>query len=165
MARLIYTIADRKNKKPATTEVKLPDAFGLAALSEWAVSFATLLNNFIQGRILDAELCFDVDISAIINNDILLNNDVESVGRFEFVTAQGNRVKVNLPGIDDTFTIDGSDALDQADPAVAAFITLMETGYTLGDATVVQPSDVGEDDIVDTLFAREGSRASGGRSS
>ncbi|MGB7342479.1 MAG: hypothetical protein WBC91_26510 [Phototrophicaceae bacterium] len=161
MAKLIYTIEDRSGDK-STTEREVPSLFDIPALSEFAVSFAEILNDFINGRIVSCELCFGVDISTLINNDIILNTDVESVGRFAFVTGAGNPVKMNLPGIDDTFSIDGTDDLDQADPAIAAVITMMENGIvTAGGA--IAPSDIGEETITDLLYAREGTRASGSR--
>lgn len=159
---IIYSVVGEVPTEISTTEVKLPDSFSLAQFTTFGAAFATAMNNLIWGRILDATLVVDVDISALTGNIAAVQGDVEEVGAFEFVTAQGNRVKMNVPAIDELLTAADSHELDQADPAVAAAIAMMETGIAVTGGTIA-PCDIGQDDIVDTIFAREQHRNSGKR--
>ena len=52
--------------------------------------------------------------------------------------------------------------MNQADPEVAAFISMMEDGIVTAGGTI-QPCDVGESDITNLIYAREKFRASGRR--
>lgn len=154
---IIYTVYDAKNKS-ATTSVKVPTTFALADYIEFGQSMASLLGAIAAGNVRSADFCLPIDISGFTNNTVSPLSDVEEIGAFEFVTAEGNRVKLNIPGCPDGTTILDSDALDETDPQVAAIITMMEDG--LGGTT---PCDIGGDDVVDTLFARERSRSTGRR--
>jgi hypothetical protein len=88
--------------------------------------------------------------------------DVEEIGAFQFETVGGFPVYCNIPGILETVVAAGSDDIDQSDVDVAAFITAMETGIVVTGDTV-SPTDVGEDSINNTVYARERFRASGKR--
>jgi len=165
IARVIYTVRDAKGKD-ATTEVKLPEALGLAGLTDWAILFATILNDFTSGRIRKCQLTLEVALSEFTSNLLEDNSDVEEVGAFEFVTADGERVKMNVPGMQNSATVGNSDDLDQTDVQTAAIITAMTAGITTAtNSTLVQPCSIAEDDIVDVLFAREVHRNSGKRRS
>lgn len=160
-AQIVYTILDDSGER-GTTAINLPNAFSIAQFGEFGAGMATLLDALIGGRVDSAEICFGIDISTLTSNVATANSDVEELGRFMFETDIGTQVRVNLPGIDELVVAPGSDDIDQGDTAVAAFITVMEDGISTGGGTVT-PCDVGEQDIITTVFAREGFRASGSR--
>ncbi|MCB7129982.1 MAG: hypothetical protein J3T61_10650, partial [Candidatus Brocadiales bacterium] len=96
--------------------------------------------NIINGVIEDAKMTFDVDLSALLGNNIAPDSDVEEIGNFEFATLDNRKVEINIPGIQlDTF-IPGSDELDQADIDVAAFIALVLNGAATAGGTII-PTD------------------------
>lgn len=152
-----YTIADEANNI-STTTIKVPTTFAIADYVEFGAGMAQALNDFLRGAIRGAELCFNIDISAYTNNTISAISDVEEIAAFEFVTAQGNRVKLNVPGCPDLSVLPGTNTLDVTDAEVAAIITAMEDGIS-----GTQPCDVGGDEITEMLFAREWFRSSGRR--
>lgn len=165
IARVVYTVRDRKGKD-ATTEVRLPQVLGLAGLTQWAQLFAVILNDFTTGRIRKSQICLEIALSNFTSNLLNDNSDVEEVGAFEFVTQGGNRTKLNVPGMLSSTTVGNSDDLDQTDVQVAAIITAMVDGITTPtNSTLIQPTDIAEDNITDVLFAREVHRNSGKRRS
>lgn len=160
---LVYEIVGNVPNETATHEVKLPDTFTLANYTTFAVAMATALNNFITGKILFASLIVDVDISALTDNATPdADSDVEEVGAFEFVTAQGNPVKYNVGGLDDALVVPFTHELDETATEVADFITMIEDGIAVTGGTI-SPSDVAEDDIVGLLYAEERFRKSAKR--
>lgn len=154
---IVYTVRDSGNNT-STSSVKIPETFALADYIEFGQDFMVLAGAIMRGQVLSAELCLDVDVSALTSNTVSALSDVQEIGAFEFVTAEGNRVKLNIPGCPDIKTIAGTNTLDPTDPQVATIITMMEDGLT-----GVQPCDIGGDDIVEMLFAREHRRSSGRR--
>lgn len=159
---LVYTIRDRKGKD-GTTSVKLSDAAPVKAqVVGFGLSFGGLIDAIIGGIIRSVIAVLPVDISALTGNTPGADSDVEEIGAFEFVTAQGTRVKFNLPALDEVYVLDNSDELNTASPAIAAILTMFEDGIDVG-GTQVQPCDIGELDIVGTLFSREAFRNSGKR--
>lgn len=154
---IVYTVEDAATNR-STTSIKVPTTFALADYIEFGQGLIVLAGAIMRGVVRTAELCLDIDISGLTGNTVSTLSDVEEIAAFEFVTAEGNRVKLNIPGCPDGVTITDTNTLDPTDPQVATIITMMEDGLT-----GVQPCDVGGDDIVDTLFAREHFRSSGKR--
>lgn len=149
--------------KTSTNTMYVPNGLTLAQYQEGLAAAAALLDE-ISGAVMEGMgYSVDVDISALTGNVASGTADVEDIGAFQFATADGRPVNVNVPGIIDTLTPAGSDALDQAQVDVAAFISMFEDGLAVTGGTII-PSDVDEDDIVSTNFAREGVRNSGQRS-
>jgi hypothetical protein len=97
-----------------------------------------------------------VDISALTGNTVDPASDVEQIAAFQFLAADGEPVDVNIPGLLLADVVAGTDGLNTADTEIAAFITLMESGNG-----TIAASSVSESDIVDTLYARKETRASG----
>lgn len=158
---VIYTLEDRKGKQ-ATTSVKLADATTETNVTTFGVGFGLLADAIVNGVIRAITAVYQVDISSIGNNTPSASSDVEEIGAFEFVTANGNRVKLNIPGINENLVVNETGNLDLTETAIANIITMMEDGIAVTGGTV-SPCDIGEDDIVGTLFARERSRNSGAR--
>lgn len=161
MPQVIYTVLDDDGDR-ATTTINIPTGFSLSQIGEFGAAMATLVDAILHGKVESAEVSFSVDISALINNITGGTSDVEEIAAFKFTAANGFPVNVNLPGMDEGFVAPGTDDLDQSLPAVAAFITAMETGIAVTGGTI-SPCDVGESDIVATNSARERFRASGKR--
>lgn len=159
--QVIYTVIDDDGDR-STTTINIPTGFSLAQIGEFGAAMATLVDAILHGRVESAGVSFSVDISALINNITGSTSDVEEIGAFKFTTADGYPVSVNLAGLDEGFVAVGTDDLDQALPAVAAFITAMENGISVVGGTI-SPCDVGESDIITTNSARERFRASGKR--
>lgn len=158
---LVYYIDDDAGNV-STTSLPLPEAFTLAQLTEFAQGFAPIIDAIIHGRFKGADLCVNINVGGLSNNNISTISDVEEIAAFEFVTVNGDRVKLNVPGCPDLAVLAGSNELDTADAEVAAVITMMESGLAVTSGTK-EPCDVGASDIVDTLFAREHFRSSGRR--
>lgn len=154
---IVYTVEDVATNR-ATTSIKVPTTFALADYVSFGQQLIVLAGAIMRGVVRSAELCLSIDISGLSNNALSTLSDVEEIAAFEFVTADGNRVKLNIPGCPDGVTIPGTNTLDESDSQVATIITIMEDGLA-----GTQPCDVGGDDIVDTLFAREHFRSSGKR--
>lgn len=159
---IIYTIVDSSGE-PATTSVKVADETTIAGLNGFAVGWANALNDIIRGAIRNAIAHLLVNITGLTSNTIISSSDVEHLGKFQFLTAAGRRVEVNVPCIAE-FTVDTdvADEMDTAQADVAAFLSMMEDGISVSGA-LIQPCDIGGEDIVSTAFAREGARNSGRR--
>lgn len=158
---ITYTIEDASGDQ-ATTGISVPTAFSLAQFSEFARGMASLIDAFVGGVLVSANLTVQADVSALTSNAILSTADVEEIGAFLFTTGEGRPVDVNVPTIIETLEAAGSDNLNQADVAVAAFITAMEDGIATVGGTIA-PTDRGEADITTTVYARSELRNSGRR--
>jgi hypothetical protein len=154
---IVYEVRDRRNKK-ATTSVRINDATE-AQTDAFANAWADAIDNIIGGVIRGAVALLGVDISALIGNVAAVGSDVEEIAEFDFRTAIGTKVLVTIPGILETLVDNDTGDLNLAAPQVAAFVAMMEDGITVG--VLVQPCDVGNDDIVSLRYARERSRNSG----
>lgn len=160
---IVYEVEDRSGDK-ATTAVKVGGNQVVANITEFAAAYATAVNAIIKGIIRSATAYFFPDISGLTGNVATPFSDVEHVGKFEFLTADGNRVKVNIPAIDEQLVeATTSDSLNQSQTDVAAFIAAMENGIAVSGGGTIQPCDIGESSLIDTIFAREAFRNSGAR--
>jgi hypothetical protein len=158
---VVYTFEDDSGDT-ATASIHVPTTFSLSQYTEFARSMADFIDNMVHGIITGVDLTVAIDISALTGNPVTPFADVEEIGAFKFITADNRPVMVNIPGIGESQVLAGSDDLSIVDAGIAAFITAMESGIAVTGGTI-QPCDVDEDDIVDTVFAREQFRASGKR--
>lgn len=159
---IVFTIADRSGTE-AETSVRVTSGLNVNHYQGFAVAFANALNNFIYGKILRAVCYVFPTLAGLVGNVATSSSDVEHVGKFEFLTASGERVKCNIPCLAEAAILAyDSDDLNQAEPEVAALIAAMETGIAVFGGTI-SPCDAGGSDIVDTIFAREAFRNSGSR--
>jgi hypothetical protein len=147
----------------ASHAVHLADTVTLAQATSFSVGYATALNNIIAGVIRSCAAYLKPSIASLLNNTVGANSDVEHIGKFEFLTEEGIRVKINIPCLSElTVHSDFSDEIDQAQADVAAFIAAMTDGILSGGAQI-NPCDIGEGDVTDIVFAREAARNSGAR--
>lgn len=159
---LIYEVEDDSGDV-ATTTVKVPTGFSLTQYGEFGAALATALDAILAGKVIGADICTNVDVSAIVGNSATQDSDVEEVGSFQFATSEGRKVNVNLPTFDEVNHVAaGTDDIDQANGNVTNFISAMENGLATTGGTIA-PCDVGEDDIDTVVFAREKFRSSGRR--
>lgn len=136
--------------------------FTLAQYNEMAVDLANALDAVIGGVIDNMSLRIPVDITGLTGNTIGATSDVGDVGQLQFRSTENRPVRINVPGIMESLVAAGSDDLDQAAAPMAALLAAMEDGVTTL-AGVIQPCNVGEDDIETTEFARERFRNRGAR--
>lgn len=161
---IIYTLEDADGDEATTSARFTEDAADTATLEELALAYGGALTNIVIGSIKAAIAVLKPVISGLTSNILQAGSAVERQGKFEFVTADGHRVKFNLPCLlESTGQGAGSDSLNLADPEVAALISAFEDGIDVG-AVTIQPCDIGENPIVGTLFARESHKNSGARS-
>jgi len=158
---IVYTIVDKRNRS-ATTAVKLATDSTAAMVNGFAVAWADIIDNLINGVIRTAVALLGIDISIISSNVAASSSDVEEIGAFQFKTAEGTKVLINIPAFNETLVNNDTGEIDQTLTAVQDFIALMEDGITVS-ATLVQPTDVGGFDVDSTVYARERSRSSGTR--
>lgn len=155
-------IRDRAGKS-ASASFFVGVGFSVAQYTEMAEILANAVDAIIGGVIEGCTLRLPADVSALINNTVGATSDVGDVGQFQFRSTENRPVRINVPGLLETLVADNSDALDQADPDVAAFIAAMEDGLVTIGGTM-QPCNKGEDDITTTEFSRERFRNRGARS-
>lgn len=159
--QVVYTYVDDSGDT-ATHAIDIPTTFSLAQYTEFGRAMAGLLDDIVHGRIQSAQLVINVDISGLTSNALVADSDVEELGSFQFDTGEGRYVLINIPAFDEGMVLAGSDNIDLSDPAVAAFVTAIETGIAVTGGTI-SPCDVNEDDLQFLSFAREMFRSSGKR--
>lgn len=161
--KIIITVRDNKGKI-STTEVKIPTGLSLDNMIEFAQDLIVLFDAITNGVIIGVSIGISVDTSGLgLTAAAGSTADVEEKGVFQFQTAGGFYTTVNVPAISDSDVVSGSDALDQSDPDIAAFIAAMTGGLVLTDLSTVQPCDAREDDITTLAYARERFVSSGKR--
>lgn len=159
---LVATIED-SDGDTATTSIRINDDATVAGMQEFAEAYFGAAAVLIYGGIRNVIAILRPSISGLTNNIALAGSSIFRQAKFEFVTASGNRVKMNVPCLLEAVGQGvGPDELDVSDPDVSAFISMMENGITIS-GSLVQPCDIGEESIVDTVFAREAFKNSGSR--
>lgn len=154
--KIRFTVKDNDGDT-GNTEVHVQSGDTIAQYQTFAVAYAAAMDDIALGAIQPlATMSIPVDISALTGNTLDPASDVEQIAAFQFATADGEPVDVNIPGLLIADVVGGSDSLNLADTQIAAFITLMEDG----DGTVA-PCAINEDDIVATFYGRMETRPSG----
>jgi hypothetical protein len=151
--KAVFTYQDQANKK-STSTLYFTTGLTLAQISEGLIAFATLLDSVTGAIITAVTSIFSADLSALTDNTTSGLSDIEEVGEFVMMTSDNRKVVMNVPGIDSTLSVAGSDDLDQSDPDVAAMFTAIEDGIAVTGGTIV-PCDIGENDLVQVAYARE----------
>lgn len=156
--KITFNLADN-DADDANTSVHVPSGFTLAQYATYANDLANVIDDIVIGQVKPrANMTIPVDISALTGNTLDPTSDVEQIAAFQFLSADGEPVDVNIPGLLGADVVAGTDGLNTADTQIATFITLMEDG----DGTIA-PCAVNESDITTTLYARWETRASGRR--
>lgn len=148
--------------KTATNTQYVTQGSTLAQYVEALRGLAVLIDDVTTAVLSALNFTVTIDLTGLTGNIAAATSDVEEVGAFQFATADGRPVNINVPAINTTMSPSGSDDLDQADTDVAAFISAMEDGIAVTGGTII-PTDVDEDDIAAIVYAREEVRNSGSR--
>lgn len=154
---IVYTVTDEKEKE-SQMSIFVPVTFTLLDYLETARGIADFVDNVMTGKFANfAELCVGVDLSGLTGNTADANSDVEEIGQITVDTdVSGLYGTINIPGWDESNNLAGTNIINQADTEVATLLTLLENG----DGTV-EPVDVGEVQLLDTVKAEEVFRNSG----
>lgn len=146
---------DQKGKK-SFTNIRIPNGFTIAQYTEFAQAATQLLSNISVATITGASISVGLDLSgSTIKAVAAAVADVAHKGFFQFGSvAAGFFSRLRLPAFDETLIPVGTDAIDQADPDVAAFIASMTNGIAITSGTL-QPTTDREDDLNSVQFARE----------
>lgn len=161
--QIIYTIKDNKGKL-ATCTVKVPTGLLLLDYIEFAQEMGTLVNNIVIGQIVNVGVAVTVDLLPGWAQTPGVTSDVEEKASWQYMALGNWRTGVKVPTLSELLVVDGSDNLDLADAAVAAFNDAMIDGILLPvGAVTIMPCDARENTIESLVFAREVFRASGKR--
>ncbi len=155
---VVYDFRDKRNKSASTSVRVGSDARG--NVEAFASAWAQAIDGITNGVIRSALALMRVDISTLTGNVAADTSDVEEIAAFEFKTTGIPKVDVNVPAILETLVDNDTGEMILTASAVAAFITMMEDGLTVG-GTLISPCDVGGLAITTLNLARERSRASG----
>lgn len=158
---VVGTYIDQAGKEATNTQY-VTAGLTIAQMIEGIQSLAQLVDSIVLAVVKGFEFAISIDLSGLVGNTAAATSDVQDVGEFVFATAANRPVLLNVPGINDTVSIPGSDNIDQTNGAVAALITTMEDGIVTTGGTII-PCDVDENDIVELVTARERVRNTGKR--
>lgn len=159
--QLIYSVEDDSGDV-GETAIDVPITFNLSQYGEFATAMATFLDAILSGKVTAAKLCFNADLSGLTGNTADSQANREAKASFQYMSALGYQVGVNVPGCPDSVVLSGSDDLNLGNAAVAAFDSMMLNGLAVTGGTIV-PCDVGESDITSLVSAREEFVSSGRR--
>lgn len=151
---LTYTIQDAKGKT-STMQMNFPTAVDIGQLASFAGDTATMINNVIKGKILDAGIGLVVDLSgATIRSAPDPNSDIEEGAKFMWEAATGAITGFRIPTFDEAKLVDGTKNVDLADTDVDTFVDRILAGKTTGLVNA-SPSDDRGSDIEVLRSARE----------
>lgn len=161
--QLILEVADASGTK-GTSEIKLAGTPTLAQQTGFAVAYSEAVDAVIQGEIENVIAFTRPSTATLADNTIDGNADVERIGKFEFITTGGTKVKLNIPALDEVAanTDDLTDDINVGEAAVSALYDAMVDGIAVTGGTI-QPCDIGGLSISNLVFAREGYTNSGKR--
>jgi hypothetical protein len=144
-AFVAYTIKDAKGKT-STQLLNFPDSTDITVLKTFVSSTATMINNIIKGKIVEAGIGLSVDISgATIRATPDPDSDVEEGARFSWRTAVNSLTRFRLPTFDEAKLVSGTTQVDTADSDISAFTARIISGQTVGLINVSPSDDRGED--------------------
>jgi hypothetical protein len=160
-AFLVYSVQDAKGKI-STVKINFPSNVDIGQVASFAGDTATMINNIIKGRIVDAGIGLAVDLSgATIRSAPDPDSDVEEGARFQFEAASGAITGFRLPTFDEAKLVAGTKNVDLADTDVDTFVDRILAGKTTGLVNA-SPSDDRGSDIVNLASARENFQSSRG---
>jgi hypothetical protein len=163
--QLIFDVVDQSGTK-GTTEIKLAGTPTIAQQTGFAVVYAEAMDALIEGKIAGVSSFVRPDVSSLDpeENDAAILSDVERIGKFEFATGSGDRVKFNLPALNEVEagTDEVSDDIDTSATAMEGIIDAMLDGIAVTGGTIA-PCDVGGVSLTNLIFAREAYTNSGKR--
>ena len=147
--------------KTSFTKVRVPTGYTIANYVEFAQGAAQVFADLSNAQITNVSLTFGLDLSGQgLKTVASVVSDIYQKIRFQFATAlQGFRAKFSVPASSELKIVAGSDAVDEVDADVAAFVTAIEDGLVVTGGTVTF-TDNRDNDITALQFGREIHRAS-----
>ena len=124
---MTLTIKDLDNNK-RTSSVIFPGTLSIADLLANLAAVETAVAGITNGFIVDGTITIDLLQTDPFGAGPPESSDVERKGVFTFTTAAGTYAKYEIPSVDPTLVVDGSNVLDRSSPAVAAYVALMTGG-------------------------------------
>lgn len=151
---LFYSIQDAKGKT-SQMRMNFPSAVDIGQVVSFAGDTATMINNIIKGKILDAGIGIVVDLSgATIRSAPDPDADIEEGARFQWEAASGALTGFRMPTFDEAKLVSGTKNVDLADDDVDDFVQRILAGKTTGLVNA-SPSDDRGSDIEVLRSARE----------
>lgn len=140
---------DAKNKS-SFTRIRIPTGFTIAQMTSFAQDAAQAVTDISGCIVTGASIGANFTLTGLGGAAAALA-DVASKAFFKFTSAvSGFFAKMTVPTIDEALVVPGTDQIDTADTAVAAFLTMIETG----NGTIAACDKYGND-LTDTEIARE----------
>jgi len=149
---IVVNVVDAKGKA-SKTRIFAPTTMTVAQVQTWGVAVAGWIADLSQAQVTRVSVCLPVDIT-VGNTLKTVANALSDVGQkalfiWNSVLA-GFKLKFNMPAFDESKITANDETVYQADAAVAAFVTAVETGFsTTNDGTVYITNSRGNN--VDTL--------------
>lgn len=139
------------------TKIRVPTGFTVAQYVEFATAFGAFVLPVTTCQITGISLSFDLGLSGLGLKAVALGTaDVFRKGFFIFRAAiAGFSKKLGLPTFLETKVPTGTDAIDQGDADVLAFINAMTNGIAVSGPITIQPTDERGNDLTTISVARE----------
>ena len=137
VATVNFTFKDSKGKE-SDTRIRIPSTFTFAQYALFAQAAAEVISQMTTAEIVHVSVSLGLDLSGLSLKSVA----TQFADWFNKALIQArNSVsglfgKFNLPTYDEINNLPNSRQLDQADPQVAALITLIEDGITVGPGLV-----------------------------
>jgi len=136
---IVVNVVDAKGKA-SKTRIFAPTTMTVAEVQTWGIAVAGWIADLSACRVTRVSVCVPIDIT-VGNTLKTVANALADVGQkalfvWNSVLA-GFKLKFNMPAFDESKITANSDVVYQADTAVSAFVTAIETGFsTTNDGTV-----------------------------
>ena len=148
---VFYRIQDAKGDT-STITIPIPDATALTNVTGYVNAMASILEDLINGTLVEAG--FAVSVAVTPWQLAAPISDVQEKARFVFRGVNGFLKSISLPAVLESIFSPGSREVNQADPAVAAFITAIVDGVEV-DGTDIEATDIRGDDLTNLVQATE----------
>lgn len=153
---MFFTVEDKKGD---SSTISIPVGTSITPTNAVAAvkGFAPLIGALVTGRLKTAGVSLEVAVTGFPST-AAADSDVQEKGLFSFRGVNGFIKNLSLPTIDESIFTLGSKSIDQANSAVAAFLTAITTGIDLtatGGTGTAGATDIRGDDLTETVEARE----------
>jgi hypothetical protein len=152
---LEFAFVDDKGETSSTT-VRVPNGFTLAQYGEFGFAMAQLFADASGCAITGVSINFALDLSGLgLKTVANALSDVAEKAQFIWNTVTGSIKKIfRIPTFSESLVQAGTDAVDTADLAVAAFVTANTNGIVVTGGTVA-PTNSRDNDVVSLASARQ----------
>ena len=148
---VFFRIQDAKGDT-STITIPIPDSTALTNVSGYVNAMSSILEDLINGTLVEAG--FAVSVAVTPWQLAAPISDVQEKARFVFRGVNGFLKSISLPAVLESIFSPGSREVNQADPAVAAFITAIVDGVEVGGEDI-EATDIRGDDLTNLVQATE----------